>query len=129
LGSQRALYACPTRSSSRHAIGWPQSSPRPATSGSGEVKALARPSLSAWAVNQVYWQARPLHDALAASQRCGGQGPALRAALEERAALRRRRSGRILAAAGGTPRRAMRRIGSARSRHRSSPRPGIDPAG
>jgi hypothetical protein len=35
-----------------------------AGSRAGEIKALARPNLPAWAVNQLYWQRRPAYDAL-----------------------------------------------------------------
>ena len=73
-----------------------------------EIKALAKPSLSAWAANQVYWQARPLYDALqAASAKVrASAGADLRAALEaRRAALQAaaRRAGELLAVAGSAP--------------------------
>jgi hypothetical protein len=72
------------------------------------VKALGKPSLSAWAANQLYWRERPLFDALAAAGAAvrRADGAQLRAALEaRRAALQAasRRAGELLAAAGSTP--------------------------
>ncbi len=76
--------------------------------GAAAVKALAKPSLSAWAVNQVFWQERPIFDALAAAGAAvrKSDGAQLRSALDaRRAALQAasRRAGELLAAAGSTP--------------------------
>ncbi len=70
-----------------------------------EIKGLAKPSLSAWAANQIYWHGRALYDALeqavaAARQASGGE---LRGALEARRqalAAASRKAGEILAGAG-----------------------------
>jgi hypothetical protein len=69
------------------------------------IKALAKPSLTAWAANQVYWRDRALFDDLAravvAARR--SQGVELRGAMEARRkalAAASRRAGEILAEAG-----------------------------
>ena len=62
--------------------------------GSARVKGLAKPSVSAWAVNQIYWNARAQFDALVAAGeqlRAAQQGPdgdaaAIQAAMKQRRA-------------------------------------------
>jgi hypothetical protein len=65
------------------------------TDAAARVKALPKPPLSAWAVNQLYWRHRKAFDALlatgerlrrvqATSLRAAGKGDALREAMEER---------------------------------------------
>jgi hypothetical protein len=82
---------------------------------SQRVKALAKPSLSAWAVNQLYWQQREAFDRLIATgqrfrlaQASGraGKVPDMRAALDERREALSHLSGlatSLLAAAGSHP--------------------------
>src|SRR3989338_3655888 len=78
------------------------------------VKALAKPPLSAWAVNQLFWRHRKAFDALlaagerlrrgqATSLRAAGKGDAPREAMEERRAALAElttRAGALLEAAG-----------------------------
>jgi hypothetical protein len=70
--------------------------------GTARVKALVRPSIPAWAANQVYWSARPEFDALLASVerlRQAQQGAAGGTALREAMKARREAQDLVLRAA------------------------------
>lgn len=85
------------------------------------VKALAKPSASAWAANQVYWNARPAFDALIRAggrlrdaQRRGDGAEELREAIRARrdalqAALRGAEEALVAAGHGATP-QVLRRV-------------------
>lgn len=99
------------------------------------VKALAKPSAAAWAVNQVYWTERPAFDALLeaganlrAAQREGGAPDGIREAMRRRRdalAVAVKRAEAALGAGGhGAPTATVIRIASTLEALASSEQPG-----
>lgn len=99
------------------------------------VKALAKPSAAAWAVNQVYWTERAAFDALIdagtslrAAQRAGNAPDAIREAMRRRrdclAAAVKRAEGVLLARGHGAPAATVSRIASTLEALASSEDPG-----
>ncbi|MCW5891128.1 MAG: hypothetical protein KIT14_11335 [bacterium] len=80
--------------------------------GAAELAARRRPTLSAWAVNQLYWQARPaFHALLSAAERMRGGDLAAAAAHRQAMATLRKRAAGLLGESGHAANEAtLRRV-------------------